>query len=103
MHVAVMKLIGIYLTALCHSSNRFPFRRENVIVYCECQKLRIKNWDLLCFAPSVFTPPVTIYMLLYSTLLYKKIAPGGRKTYKLETYQIPLMNSFQVSTKNAFH
>ena len=35
--------------------------------------------------PVCFTPPVTNYMLLYGTLLCKKIAraPGGRTKYKL--------------------
>ena len=34
--------------------------------------------------PMFFTPPVTNYILLYSTLLCKKIAraPVGRKKYK---------------------
>ena len=37
------------------------------------------------FPPLFFAPPVTNYMLLYSTLLCKKIAraPGGREKYKL--------------------
>ena len=45
----------------------------------------INIWDLLFCPPppppSVFTPPVTNYMLLYSTLLCTKIAraPGGVK------------------------
>ena len=39
--------------------------------------------DLFCFAQCFLWPPVTIYMLLYSTLLCKKIAraPGGHKRF----------------------
>ena len=35
--------------------------------------------------PNVFSPPVTNYILIYSTLQFKRIAraPGGRKKQKL--------------------
>ena len=45
----------------------------------------IKLWIYsVSLSPSVFTPPVTNFMLLYSTLLCKKIAraPGGVQKYK---------------------
>ena len=42
-------------------------------------------WIYSVSASRVFTPPVTNYMLLYRTLLFKKItrAPGGRKNISL--------------------
>ena len=51
--------------------------------------LLLKRWektDLFCPPQCVLPyPPVTNYMLFYSTLLCKKIAraPGGRKKFKL--------------------
>ena len=45
-----------------------------------------RKTDLFRFGPQVFLwPPVTNYMLLYSTLLCKKIAcaPGGHKKFML--------------------
>ena len=50
------------------------------------QLLKVRFMDLFCFAPQCFlSPPVTNYMLLYSTLLCKKIAraPGGHKKFML--------------------
>ena len=48
--------------------------------------LFLHSRDLFRFGPPVFfMPPVTNYMLLYSTLLCKKIArtPGGHKRFML--------------------
>ena len=49
------------------------------------QKIALKKGIYSVSAPSVFMTPVTNYMLLYSTLLCKKIArpPGGHKKFML--------------------
>ena len=48
--------------------------------------LAVKTMDLFCFGPPVFfMTSITNYMLLYSTLLGKRIAraPGGHKNFVL--------------------
>ena len=84
---------------LFHRMNRWPYRdscdfhphtglNENTKPVTKTTKPRLLNdkSDLFCFGPQCFLwPPVTIYMLLYSTLLCMKIAraPGGHKKLML--------------------
>ena len=70
-------LPGLFVTDLYTEQDSFGFFRSSFDFN--------KFSDLFCSPPSVFyAPPVTNYMLLYSTFLCKKIAraPGGRKKYK---------------------
>ena len=81
-------IISVYTTIVITSYrlqiNDIILLRPNFRVWVIFQTIPGKFRDLFCFAPAVFLwPPVTNYMLLYSTLLCKKIAraPRGHKKF----------------------
>ena len=60
-------------------------RHVEMVIFCSFYPLICLNFGIYSAPPPVFLPPVTNYMLLYSTVLCKKIAraPGGYKRFML--------------------